>query len=144
MDLILSIFLALAAFTAVVIEYCLTKEKAKRGALISVAIFILIITTWKSYREYNANVLSSNRSDTIRQSLDTIKAAQQKTAESLIKIDTLSNYIKRIDSLGIKRDTNTNMPIIKKAINSNIKSQTNVSSINQKGGQTARDITNNH
>jgi hypothetical protein len=144
MDLLLSICLAAAAFAVVVIEFYLKNNETRRKQfLIFTGAFILIITCLKSCREHDANVVSSKQSDSIRNSLDTIKKYQQKTAETLVQVDTLSNYIKRVNNLGIQRDTVTNKPIITQTLYTNINSQANVTSHNQKGGQTAVEITNN-
>jgi hypothetical protein len=152
MDLILTICLAVLAFATGLVQYLFNRynkgkaEKDKKDSslsLIIIGILVLFIACWKGVREDNAKGNINASRESLQNTLGRLDSTSDLLEKKMVVIDTLTNYIKRIDILGIKRDTVTNMPIITTTFNSNIKSQTNVNSINQKGGQTARDIINN-
>jgi hypothetical protein len=153
MDLFLTICLSVLAFATGLVQYLFNRynkgkdEKDKRDSSLSLIIIgglVLCVACWKGIRENNSkdNIKVTNRA--LQNTLVKLDTTSDALSNKLITIDTLSNYIKRVDRLGIKRDTVTNMPIVTKTINSNIKSQINVTSNNQKGGITAGSVTNNH
>lgn len=123
--MMLDYILAVTAFITVLISLYENGKivwNTKSVSLTIVAVIVLAVTSIKIYND------DSDAKTTQSQNLSLIK-----------KVDTLQIYIKRVDSLGIKRDKRTNMPIIKTLIDNS----KNVKSENQHGGQTGFDITNN-
>lgn len=153
MDLFLTICLAALAFASGLVQYLFNRhnngreEKDKKDSslfLIVIGVLVLSVACWKAIRDNNTKDNIKSITTNLQNTIAKLDSTSDTLSKKLILIDTLSNYIKMVDSLGIKRDTVTNMPIITKTINSNIKSQMNVSSYNQKGGITAGSVTNNH
>lgn len=118
------------------------RKNIKRALAFCVALAVLIVTLIKGCNDKAAEKLSLQRQNSLSASVATISKYQKSIQDKMVTIDTLNNFIKRVEDLGIKRDAGTNTPVITKTINSNIKSQTNVNSINQKGGQTGAIINN--
>jgi hypothetical protein len=138
--------LALFAFLLFAISQWDTdkRKRLKKIFAYSIAFCVLVVTFLKGCKDLSDATLYSNRQDSLKNAIDTVSKYQSAFNEKMKDLDTLKQFIKRVDSIGIKRDTGTNMPIVTKTINSNIKSQTNINSYNQKGGQTAKEITNNN
>lgn len=110
--------LALLAFIALIISFIgsyKNKDKKFKGkTIISIIIgmAVLIITVIKNNSDAEASELSNRRADTIQMNLKDLNIKNASLFEKMKTIDTLNLYLKRVDSIGVKRNETTNQPVI--------------------------------
>lgn len=135
--------LALLTFLAIFIPiYGDFKEKKKLVTskivmIIILGLSVLVLTVIKNNKDSNSSAENKKTVDSLNATISRIK---QTSDSAITKLDTINLYVKRIDSLGFRRNPITNQPY--KVIPANNSIQ-NVTSNNQKGGQTAG-VINNH
>lgn len=121
MDLFLSICLAVLAFSTAFVQFFYNRynkgkaDKDKKDSslpLIIIAFAILSVASLKSVRDFSSKGRLKDANDSLQKTLIRLDAANDRISDKLIQIDTLTNYIKRIEKIGIKRDTVSNQPII--------------------------------
>lgn len=126
--------LAVLAFTSLMLSFWKTKEGGFKKNLWKifitslVGLAVLIITFSKNSQDANSVKLSDSRADSVRILIDTIKNSSVIIEGKVQKIDTLQKYLRKLDSLGIKRDSINNLPIVTKNFTNNIRS---VETLNQ-------------
>lgn len=143
--------IAALAFLALVVsffgKYKDERNKWRVKAIISIIIgvAVLILSTIKNNQDDNLISISNSRADTIQQNLIQLRKSNAIISE---KITTINTIKQSLDSIGLRLNEQSGKVSItdNKKLKSVIlatKTGTNVLSVNQQGGQTARDITNN-
>jgi len=91
---------------------CLGLGAKKRvGLSIFLAFLVLVFTIIKGCQDGKANTLSVLKQDTVRAFLDTIGAKTSKIDTLTIKVDTLNSYVKKVEAMGLRRDSVRNVPV---------------------------------
>lgn len=86
-----------------------------------IGVMVFFVTLSKNGQDRNAAKLSSAKDSTVRGLLDSVSKSNVIIASKVDKIDTLYQYIRTLDSLGIKRDSINNKPIITKNFTNNFR-----------------------
>lgn len=127
----LNLLIAILGFIAFIIplgEYVLDKKRKitfKGMFLLVVGLGVMLATLKKS--TYDEEYASTNKQN-IQNLNDSLASLTKSNRKLLIKLDTANAFLKKLEILGVKRDSIKNTPIITKTFTNNIGS---VGTINQ-------------
>jgi len=121
--------LALLGFIALVISLIsFSKKKPEERSLIKtiltimVGIGILLMTVIKNQKDTKSTAALESKTDSVRLLLRRIDDSSISLNQKIDTIGSLTDYIKKVEAIGIQRDVANNRPIITKTFINYIKS----------------------